>query len=166
MTTPETLHLHTTWVAFFPTRNAVMVEGPSDMLLLPTMMREALKADILGFQFVPGLSYTEGPLHAPAVGKTSGLLYLVDGDVGGAKIRSRLTASGVPPENVIILSTKDGSAVEVEDFIEPELLIEGANGIMDRYYVGADHIALDEITTSSRMHSLETKFKLATKRKL
>jgi hypothetical protein len=43
-------------MAFFPTRHAVMVEGPSDILLYPTLFREALGQVSLGFQFVPGLS--------------------------------------------------------------------------------------------------------------
>ncbi|MGA0606989.1 ATP-dependent nuclease [Phenylobacterium sp. VNQ135] len=145
-------------LAFFPTRNAVMVEGPSDMLLLPSIMRAALQKDILGFQFVPGLSYADGPLHAPAIGKATGVLYLVDGDGGGESIRKRLIEKGIPKENVFSLGTSTTGGLEFEDFLHTELLLHAANSLLDKYFPNGARLTKVDFKTSRKMDALEKRY--------
>ena len=148
-------------LAFFPTRHAVMVEGPADMLLLPTMFREALQLDVLGFQFVPGLSCSEdeGMLHARAIGKDNGILYLVDSDTGGVKLKSRLLKQGVSKDDVFALGNKDGNAKEVEDFLDPGLLLDAVNQLLSKHHVGVAALAKEDLLSRHRMSELEKTFR-------
>jgi energy-coupling factor transporter ATP-binding protein EcfA2 len=155
-------------LAFFPTRNAVMVEGAADMLLLPTMFREALGTEVLGFQFVPGLSSSldDFGFHAPAIGIPSDILYLTDADGGGTKIRDHLIKQGVPKDRVFLMGTKDGECEEFEDFISAEIMIESVNSYISKYYPKVKSLSSDEIGSSKRMSNLEKEFKKRTGVKL
>lgn len=101
-------------MAFFPTKRAVMVEGPSDMLPYPTLSRKALGRSSLGFQSVPGLSRV-GEEQALASG--TGVVHLVDGDPGGGIIETRLLGLGIARGDVLAMRTPGGSALELEDFV-------------------------------------------------
>lgn len=146
-------------MAFFPTRHAVMVEGPSDMLLLPTMMRYALGSDVLGFQFVPGLSYAEDFVQAPAVGKRSGVLYLVDGDPGGIKIKDKLIDLKVAKKDIFILCSSDKTALEIEDFVRPDLLVHAFNQLVKKFHKSEGQIGLKDLPSSCRMDWIEKYYK-------
>lgn len=142
-------------LAFFPTRNAVMVEGPSDMLLLPTMFREALRSQVLGFQFVPGLSLSQGDFHAPLVGRKSGVIYLVDGDKGGASIGKNLRDRGADRENIFVLKSPDGRAVEPEDFLDPDLIVEAVNVLLRKFHGTVQLFEKKSLVSKYRMGGLE-----------
>ncbi len=62
------LALGATTLALGALRRAVFVEGPSDAILLPALLREALDLPVLGFQVVPGLAW----LRADAVDDLDG----------------------------------------------------------------------------------------------
>jgi energy-coupling factor transporter ATP-binding protein EcfA2 len=153
-------------LAFFPTRNAVMVEGPSDMLLLPTMFREALSTDVLGFQFVPGLSFSDDVFHAPVLGKKSGVLFLTDGDSGGESIRTRLLSMRVERKNVFSLRSRDGNAVDVEDFVDCDLIVAGVNALLRKFHGAVTPLAKRELVAKHRMAAVETWFKRSTNTEL
>lgn len=120
-------------MAFFPTRRAVLVEGPADMLLYPSMFREALGVTELEFQFVPGLSRI-GEERALAVG--AGVVHLVDGDDGGKAIRARLLDLGAADEDVFMLRNKARSALEIENFLDEGRLLAAANAIVAKWHQG------------------------------
>ncbi len=151
-------------LAFFPTRNAVLVEGPGDMLLLPSMFREALGTDALGFQFVPGLSTSadEAKLHVPALGRDGGIFYLVDGDGGGANLRNRLLRGGVDAADVFTLDMGDGTAVEPEDFLEPTLLVDGVNALLAQRHAESVRFTVRDFASRERMAGLEVEFRRRT----
>lgn len=152
---PLLIGLGASTMAFFPTRRAVMVEGPSDMLLYPTLFREALSRKSLGFQFVPGLSRI-GEIQALAEG--SGILYLVDGDAGGSAIKTRLLTLGVADNDILAIQTDDGNAVELEDFVTEERLIAAANSILQKWFPDADLIVGLDVEEPTRMKKLERVF--------
>jgi predicted ATP-dependent endonuclease of OLD family len=89
--------------AFSTTRYAVVAEGPSDMILLPSLIRAATGLDALQYQVAPGLSetptsqYPDLDLHAAKVA------FVVDGDQAGQKLRRRLMHSGVPQARIAII---------------------------------------------------------------
>lgn len=151
-----------TTLAFFPTRKAVMVEGPSDMLLYPTIFREALGVDSLGFQFVPGLSNIEQTMTREALRVEIGLAYLVDGDPGGGSIATGLKRKGVRAQDIFVAKNPSGSAVELEDFIDPTLLVKAANQIIDRYHEGCAPVSTKDLGADQRMAKLEQLFDAST----
>lgn len=156
---PLLIGLGASTMAFFPTRHAVMVEGPSDMLLYPTLFREALVKKSLGFQFVPGLSRV-GEEQALADG--SGILYLVDGDEGGSTIKDRLVQMGIAEIDIYSVRSEEGPAIEIEDFIKEEWLIAAANSLLAKWHPRVDQIANLDGDCETRMKNLENIFELRT----
>lgn len=148
-------------LAFFPTRNAILVEGPSDMLLLPSMFRDALGRDALGFQFVPGLSTSaeEARLHAPTIGQANGILYLVDGDPGGAALRAKLVSAGIAEADIFTVIGAAGSAVEPEDFLDPQLLLDAANALIEKHFPGIAKLVRRDLRSRERMGQLEQTYR-------
>nr|WP_245858288.1 AAA family ATPase [Sphingomonas guangdongensis] len=110
---PLLLGLGAMTMAFFPTRRAVCVEGAGDMLLLPSMLREALGSETLGFQFVPGLSQAARALAPIVPSMAANVAFLVDGDDGGGKIAEGLRDGGVPQERIFNLKSGNGQAIEL-----------------------------------------------------
>lgn len=146
-------------------RKAVIVEGPSDMLLYPSMFKEALELDSLGFQFVPGLSETEKKSVMPVISKEgTNVVYLIDGDA--IKIESHLKKQDVPASSIFRLTGNGGKKYELEDFLDVTLLVESANAYIARYYSDSEKITPSDLKADGRMASLEQAFKKKTKSKL
>jgi len=161
---PLLFGLGATTLAFFPTRRAVCVEGPGDMLLYPTMFREALGAPALGFQFVPGLSSAAKALTPIIPAQAANVAFLVDGDAGGRKIAADLDAGGVPKTRIVVLEGAGRNAIEIEDFVDPALLLEAANALIARHCTGIGPIARTDLPSKRRMEGLEAAFQAATGR--
>lgn len=134
-------------LAFFPTRAAVVVEGYSDMLLYPTIFRESLEAKSLGYQFVPGLSESNGQ-QLPLLNSTGKkVCYLVDGDQGGKDLANALEKLGIDTSRILNLTSSQGEC-ELEDFIEKSLLTEAVN------HLGKLHYEDENLVKLSRMPNL------------
>lgn len=97
--------------AFSRLRKAVVAEGPSDMMLLPTLFRAATKLAELDFQVVPGISTTSKERLAELDHAGVRVAYLVDGDAQGVVWRRQLREDG-GVEDARIKSLPEGVAVE------------------------------------------------------
>jgi len=105
-------------LAFFPTRRALVVEGPSDLILLPTLFRQAIDAHHVGFQVVPGLSQvSKGELTLLELAGRS-VCYLTDQDKGGEVLREQLKKAGIPQGRIFAVSSAELQARTLEDFID------------------------------------------------
>lgn len=112
--------------AFSVCRKAVLCEGPSEMILLPTLIRNANGVDHLDYQVAPGLSVvTKGELEAASI--ASQVVYLVDGDAGGASIKKLLTESGVDKRDILSLDSGFG----LEDLIDETQYIRIVGELLD-----------------------------------
>jgi hypothetical protein len=128
------------------------------MLLYPTLLREVSGDDHLGFQFVPGLS-TTGQVLAPLVRDADSQIgYLTDGDDGGLAIARSLRDAGVQQARIVTLKNSDATAVEIEDFLEPTLLLTAANKLIHLYHSEAAPLELAQLQLGGRMASLEAAF--------
>lgn len=115
-------------LAFLPLRPALLVEGATDALLLPSLMREACGLQSLEYSVVPGLTNAEAIPRIARVG--SSVQFCVDNDKSGRRIASALEKEyGKTP--VHFYSTEDG--VELEDFVRYDVLAEAASRYMARY---------------------------------
>lgn len=86
----------------------MLAEGVSDMILLPTLLRNATNADTLDFQVAFGLSSMSA---SKAIGSVALITtFLVDGDDSGNTKRQQLIEAGVPPSHVLQLP--EGKALE------------------------------------------------------
>jgi predicted ATP-dependent endonuclease of OLD family len=95
--------------AFSACRHAVITEGPTEMILLPTLIKMATGQQNLLYQVAPGLSNSSArdPELQEVAAKTA---YLVDGDAGGVTLKNQLIKAGVLESHV--LSLPEGNAIE------------------------------------------------------
>lgn len=95
--------------AFSVCRWAVLAEGASDMVMLPTLLRLATGLPDLPYQVAPGLSNARRyDMRVEEV--AAKVVYLTDGDGDGARYREDLAEVGVPSSR--ILQLPDGMATE------------------------------------------------------
>jgi predicted ATP-dependent endonuclease of OLD family len=90
--------------AFTTTRYAVLAEGPSEMILLPSLIRAATGLDFLQYQVAPGLSETPTSQYPELDLEAARVAFAVDGDPGGNTLRSRLIDGGVPELRIATLA--------------------------------------------------------------
>ena len=98
--------------AFSAFRRAVLAEGVSEMILLPTLLRNATDGTQLDFQIAFGLSNISAPRAIGSVALIT--TFLVDGDQSGNEKKRQLVKAGVPGQHVFQLPK--GKAIE--DLIE------------------------------------------------
>lgn len=94
--------------AFSAFRRAVLAEGVSEMILLPTLLRNATDGSQLDFQVAFGLSNLSAPRAISSVALIT--TFLVDGDKSGNDKKKQLVAAGVPKGHVFQLPK--GKAIE------------------------------------------------------
>ncbi|MFC5930363.1 hypothetical protein D6T64_16035 [Cryobacterium melibiosiphilum] len=82
--------------AFTPARFVVLAEGATEMILLPTLIRAATGETDLPYQVAPGLSEVPNDFLPKLDLEAAHVAYMVDGDDGGAKLKTALTEAGVP----------------------------------------------------------------------
>ena len=106
-------------LAFVALRPAVVVEGGSDLVLLPSLFREAIRADHVGFAIVPGAATAPADKLAGLDLQGTRTAWLFDADDGGRARRNELIKTGVPRERVLLLASDQD--LEVEDLIAGEV---------------------------------------------
>ena len=121
-------------LAFFPTRKAVIVEGQSDPLIIPTVFRQIGKLDFNNFQIVPGmanLSSNNIPLLALQGQRVS---YLVDNDQAGERYIKDLKGAGIAKELIFKISSSEGSIVTVEDWLDDNIFSNAVETYRVRFF--------------------------------
>ncbi|ROR83232.1 AAA domain-containing protein, putative AbiEii toxin, Type IV TA system [Plantibacter flavus] len=111
--------------AFSAFRRAVLAEGPADMILLPSLIRLATGASDLSYQVAPGLANYRG--SGLELEETAArVVYLVDGDTGGAKHANWLKEIGIPEGRIFELR----SGWATEDYVHPDRYLEVINALI------------------------------------
>ena len=68
---------------FGAVRRAVIAEGATDLILLPTLLRAATNRTSLGYQVAPGIAEVSQSAVADLELQASKAAYVVDDDMGG-----------------------------------------------------------------------------------
>ena len=111
--------------AFSRCRWAVLGEGASEMILLPTLIRTATGLEDLPYQVAPGLANARG--HGMDVEEIAArVIYLTDGDKAGAKYRAHLRDRGVTEER--LRSLPDGKSIE--DLLDRDFLLSVIDALL------------------------------------
>lgn len=153
-------------LAFFPIRRALMVEGETEMLLLPSLIREALSVDTLGFQIVPGLSKADKS-RLPTLGSKAGHVgYLVDGDGGGKGLQIELRKQKISEESIFVLPSPEGQESEIEDFVSPAILLKSLNILAQKFTPGCATIKIPTLSGPARSVVLSSAYQKVTKKVL
>ena len=129
---PILLGIGASTLAFFPVRNAVLAEGESDMLLLPTLIREATERMSIGYQVVPGLARAGQEQIQDLCHAGKRVVHVVDNDAGGKSIAKRLKKGGVSLEKIIPIAAAGSNILTIEDLIDSEVLVKALNNVLGR----------------------------------
>jgi ABC-type transport system involved in cytochrome c biogenesis ATPase subunit len=101
--------------AFTPARCAVIAEGATDMILLPTLMRTATGQDELPYQVVSGLSEMPRKSYPELDYEAAKVAFLVDGDSGGQRLGNAI-GRAIPDNRVVALEVHG-----IENTLDPDL---------------------------------------------
>lgn len=110
--------------AFSAFRRAVLAEGVSEMILLPTLLRNATDGSELDFQVAFGLSNSSAPRAIGTVALIT--TFLVDGDASGRETKRQLERAGVPAGHIFQLPK--GKAIE--DLVDRATYLETVNEML------------------------------------
>ncbi|MGF1235748.1 AAA family ATPase [Streptomyces sp. 2-6] len=128
--TPLLLAMGAATLAFASVRRVIITEGPSDMLLLPSLLRQATGLTSLSYQIAPGLSELSPGLTGDLDLEAARSGFLVDGDPGGRTLRQKLINSGYDQERVLILGGAN-SGITLEDLIDESIYRACVNELLD-----------------------------------
>lgn len=115
--------------AFSATQRAAVTEGISDAMLLPSMIRDALKVDQLPYQMVPGYAEASGDAVAQFDLMASRTAFVADGNTGGEEHAEKLTNKGVSPKQISYLGGK-GSGLSTEDLLVKDVYLTAVNEVL------------------------------------
>lgn len=111
--------------AFSACRWAVLAEGPSDMILLPTLLRLAAGLNDLPYQIAPGLSNARAyDMNVEEV--AARVVYLADGDRDGDRYLKDLRGADVDEGRLFQLP----SGVGLEDLLAVGLYLQAVNDVL------------------------------------
>ena len=100
--------------AFTPARCAVIAEGATDMILLPTLMRAAIDQDALPYQVAPGLAEMPPDSYPNLDFQAAKVAFLVDGDGGGDRLAEAL-GRAIPNDRIVTLEVHG-----IENTLDPD----------------------------------------------
>jgi hypothetical protein len=116
-------------------RYALVTEGPSEAILLPTLIRLATGTDSLPYRVVPGISEIANSFAHRLEASGVNVAYLVDGDDGGRKNRDKLLAAGIEPNRILSLEDM-GCKSELEDLVHPGTFLAAVNAEIQEWSLG------------------------------
>jgi hypothetical protein len=155
--TPLLLAMGAGAAAFSAVRRALLVEGPSDALLLPALFRAAVGLGAgrsLGFQIAPGLAW--GPqAHVGRLSVEASLAaYVVDADEAGEQIRADLLEAGVD-QSLIFRLGRRRSGLTLEDLVERSTFATAFNYLLLHLRGSDERITAAELPNAGRMRRLD-----------
>lgn len=135
--TPLLMAMGAAAAAITPSRYAVLTEGATEMLLLPTLVREAVGRERLDYQVAPGIAEASSLQLQKLDIEAARVAYLVDGDDGGANHVRRLAAVGVPAAKILQLGGP-GSGLSTEELLQVDVYLDAVNEALVRKH-GVGH---------------------------
>jgi predicted ATP-dependent endonuclease of OLD family len=114
-------------LAFVPLRNAVITEGPSDIILWPRLLREATGRDHLDLQIAPGISKADQPSIIVLDSEAPRTAYLLDADKAGDRLRNELIGAGISVDRIFSVPREVRSGLVVEDLIDAAVYVQAVN---------------------------------------
>lgn len=142
--TPLMLAMGATALAFMPSRFAVIGEGPSDAILLPSLLRaardERYAGEALGFQVAPGLAHVARRAAAELELDAANVAYLHDADDGGRDHAAKLPERAHEQGRVFELGDGQEEGLCIEDLVDADLYTEAVNSVLSRTRVTEDRV--------------------------
>ena len=111
-----------------PYRFAVVTEGISDCVLLPSLLREATGLDSLPYQIVPGLAELARGGIQRIDSESDRVVYLTDGDEAGKQTRKTIRSAEIPTDRALSLP----AGTVLEDLVGRDTLAAAVNEEISR----------------------------------
>jgi predicted ATP-dependent endonuclease of OLD family len=143
-------------LAFVPVRFAILTEGVTDIILLPTLLREATGRSYLGFQIAPGLSRASEDEIALLEHEAPRTAYLLDSDAGGDEICKKLRRARIPDVRILRLSDSENQGLVVEDLIDADAYLAAVNEELRRSHGSSVSLSAAELTEIARPTAVRT----------
>lgn len=132
--TPLMLAMGAEAFAFTPSRFALIGEGPTEAILLPSLFREARAARYdnqpLGFQVAPGVARVSAAAAADLELDAGNVAYLVDSDAGGRTHGDKLADRVKDEGRFLVLGDGKEEGLCTEDFLDIELYVDAVNAAL------------------------------------
>jgi predicted ATP-dependent endonuclease of OLD family len=125
-------------LAFFPTRMALVTEGQSDAILMPTLFREASNSNFNGFQVVSGLAHSSKKDFPTMALQGQKVSYIVDNDAAGKGYAKTLMNCNISQEQIFDVSLGIETIATIEDWIDGAIFANAVEIYLDRYLNGAE----------------------------
>lgn len=117
-------------LAFVPVRNALLTEGATDLVLLPSLLREATGDKHVGFQIAPASSEAPAAHVAGLDREAVRVMWLVDGDTAGGDLAREVR--GQLGEDRVVPLAGPGSGKVLEDLLLPSVYAQAINDQLGR----------------------------------
>lgn len=125
-------------------RRAVVGEGISEVILLPSLIREATDKEVLGFQIVPGIANVSPERVEELRDAAARVAYLVDADEGGLRNRQKLRDAGVESADIFVLGVANPAQLDtdgadpptpltIEDLVAADVYLSAVNQELSRH---------------------------------
>jgi predicted ATP-dependent endonuclease of OLD family len=141
-------------LAFVPIRFAVLTEGAADILLLPSLLRNAANLTHLGFQVAPGLSSATPHQFAIVDHESPRTVFLTDSDESGLRLQRKIISAGISEERTLTLPEIDGSGAVIEDFVDANAYVQAVNRELGRSHGLVNQFAVADLGVTNRPKSL------------
>lgn len=129
---PLLLGMGASALVFGAVRKAVIAEGATDLIALPSLIREATGLPSLGYQIAPGVAEASSSAIADPELQAAKAAYVVDDDTGGRKHAAKLRAAGIDKARIFVLGGGRTSGLGLEDLIRKDLYLRYVNEELKR----------------------------------
>jgi len=130
-------------------RYAVITEGPSDAILLPTLMREVSKVEMLPYRFVPGLSELADHHLATLDTHAGKVLCLADGDEQGVRIIERIRSTKFDSKCLFSLE-RIRAGCTLEDLVSADAFAYAVNTEIEAWGLGPYRVEAENLPPTGR----------------
>ncbi|MFC7172204.1 ATP-dependent nuclease [Halobium salinum] len=142
-------------LAFSVARNALIGEGPSETILLPTLLRQANDESKLDYQVAPGASTVSKAEIQKLLSEGGQSAVILDGDGAGEDMKQMLFEEGAAEERVRTYNDLVEKPLRLEDMVDPEEYLNAVNKEIDEYQDTEDRIELEDISEFNRANDVK-----------
>jgi energy-coupling factor transporter ATP-binding protein EcfA2 len=120
--------------AFSATQKAVITEGMSDVLLLPTLIREATGKERLSYQPAPSFAEADPDQIRDFDLIAARIAFLADGDEGGRAHVKQLRDNGILDQQICYLGGAEDSGLSIEDLLDRGIYLKAVNAELHNWH--------------------------------
>jgi predicted ATP-dependent endonuclease of OLD family len=134
-------------------RWAVVAEGPSDAILLPSLLREASNLESLGYRVVGGLSELAKPRLSSLPTHGGSVVCLADGDPPGLKRLAQVETAGMEKNRLFDLGDIQADCT-LEDLVAPDVFADAVNLELETWAIANYRVDPSTLPSTGRWNHL------------